>query len=765
MNPIGNTFWGNNVVKLRFVALLGFLVLFAGCATFGIRPASYEDGREGRDYTMLVRAWDKKASDLTVIFTYRVNGGMWRQLPGSFNGTLFEAKVSGQELPAGTLEYYAWMTNAKGEKVNSQPVTILILSFAQAKQKTEQAYRARLGEGGTPSEFFYNETAVFKLRVGSGAAILSAAPESAVCTVVMQDGTKTAQSVAGAAGVYEARIPSPLAGTSCTYQWTVKWRDAEFGDIASVWPESPKIVPILDQAAIKARIEKDFRAALSHRGSVSGTYFQPPVVQARLSYGPTLAKYAVGGPQVNLVIRRGPTASIIKMTESPVGVFSAEVPVNELEAGVVTYSFRYSGLFADIGTVQAEYPVDKPLTIGYRSYAELTKEAIAALQSKFAHQPPTNALEGSPLSFRVDALDPAVAVTSITLDGIGQSPIGKRIAFMPSQGTWYAAIPGAVVRPGTFSYRITAIVRDPLFGDLTVPLPTADAYAVTVKSMAALRAEKEAALAREISHIAPANAVQGKPLALTVTQNPAVSGASATLYFRIAGSARYRELRAQSSSGSFTFTVDAADTAVSYIQYYFTVTAVDPVVGSVTATLKDATAGVQNDFIVTPAKESASAAPSLPAPAPAPAPVPVPEALAAPVPVPTTPGTPTTPVADEPFAPLSCYKGQNDDQTGVRFYVTLKNELGLYDVSVMARIRGQDTEFREYRMSRKGKEYSFTLDTANLPAGTRIDFFYQAYRKGIAVGKISADDGSPFYTVIAASAAIDNGNGKTKKKK
>lgn len=99
----------------------------------------------------------------------------------------------------------------------------------------------------------------------------------------------------------------------------------------------------------------------------------------------------------------------------------------------------------------------------------------------------------------------------------------------------------------------------------------------------------------------------------------------------------------------------------------------------------------------------------------------------------------------------------------MRFFVTLKNELGLYGFSVMAKIRNTDADFREYRMSRKGKEYTCLLDTAGIPDGTRIDFYYQAYRKGTAAGKITAADGSPFYTVIGATASADPGSGKAKK--
>ena len=115
---------------------LVLLVLTAGCATFGIVPAAREDGREGRNYAMLVRAWDKKAGGIAVVFNYRVNGGSWKEMPGTLRGDLYEGIVPGAELPAGTLEYYALMKNHKGEDVNSGTVRVRILSFAEANRIT-----------------------------------------------------------------------------------------------------------------------------------------------------------------------------------------------------------------------------------------------------------------------------------------------------------------------------------------------------------------------------------------------------------------------------------------------------------------------------------------------------------------------------------------------------------------------------------------------------------------------------------------------------
>jgi len=790
----------------KLCIIFSFLLLLAGCASFGIRNAGNPDGREGRDYTMTVRAWDKDAKSIDVMFMYRVNGGTWAEKKGIYNGSLYEAVVAGSELPAGQLDYYASMVNSKGKKITTPPATAQILSFAQAKAKAEREYLSLLADGGTGPEFVFNETAVFRLNSGG-----SAVPASVECNV----GTGTGATVLSAPNLagrkYEVSLAPPHSAAAYSFQWTVKWQDAEFGELVSVWPATPKSVKILDQAELKARIEKDFRAAMNHAGPVSGTFFTPPMVQTKLVYTALLAKYSTKQRQVNLLLKRADFTKTLKMTETANGVFSAEVPVKDLEQGPLTYSFQYTDTFNGAGALLASYPSGENLKIQYRNLAELKQEAAAKLVLKFTHQPPLDAVEGAPLSLRVDVADGKLQVASVTLDGTGQFPIGTNIPFIASQGAWFAALPAAVIRPGASTYRISVVVRDPQFGDIKLTLPAANVYTVTVKSLAAVRAEREAVLAKSLSHTLPATVVSGRELVLAMTQNPlpanGVAGSSASLFFRTASAPKYREIRAlQPTDGIWKFTLPAAETTSNYIQYYFSVSVKDPVLGSLGAILRSTAGDAISDFIVTPTAAAAvpAAAPApaptaapvvtpkpapapvptpvtapvqtpVPAPVPAPAqtPFPVPAPVVAPAPTPSAPVTatpiatpvPVTETREDGFDPQTYYRGTAADRSGIRFFVTMKRELGLYDVSVMLKVQNSDREYREFKMDRKGKEYSYTFDTKALPIGNRIDFYYRVYKKNAAERQISDANGVPFHAVIQETAAGNVPDGDKGKKK
>ncbi len=742
-------------------------VLLAGCASFGIRGAAVADGREGKEYTLQVRAWDKKADNLSVVFMYRVNGGQWQQRNGVFNGTLYEVVVHGSELPAGTLEYYASMTNSKGDKVTSQPTLVRILSFAQAKAQAEAVYLSRLSDGGTDAEFIYNENALFKLKISGNQT-----PAAVSVNVITSAGPRALNAL-NTSGVYEAVLNAPLPGSSCTYQWAVKWNDAEFGELTSLYPSTPKAVPILDQAALRARLEKDFRAALVHPGRVTGNYFQPPVIKATLNYSPLLTRYTTGIRQVTLLLRRNNLVTPIQMIPGDNNVYSAEVPAAELENGPMTYSFKYTDTFTAAGPLSADFPAGQTLSIAYRTYADMTREAVTALQAKFAHQAPSDAQEGAALSLKVDVLDSALQVLSLTLDGTGPNPIGKGVTFMQNQLSWHAAIPGTFVRAGLSGYTLTATVRDSRFGDLKVPLPATGQYTVSVKSLAQLRAEREAALLQGLIHTVPGAVTQNQPLLLTLSQTPAVANAAASLYYRTAASAAYRELRATPVNGLFTFTVPAAETSSNYIQYYFTVRLTTAELGALSATLRNTAGGVASDFIVTPGAAVATPGTSTPVTPVNPPLTPLPP-VTPPVTPPTTPVTPgtspATPPATTPATPAtpatppassadfdveSYYQGPQADQGGVRFFVTLKNQLGLYDLSVMIKITGRDADFREFPMERRGKEYAYTFDSSALPVGTRLEFYYQATRRNSAPQRLSAANALPFTATITQSSAVE----------
>jgi len=699
-------------VKKLFALCIALAVALSGCATFGIEGASSGETREGVDYKLFVRAWDKKATDLGVVFMYRVNGGSWQQKPGIFNGSLYEAVVAGGELQAGYLEYYASMRNAKGETVSSKPTTVKVLSFAEAKTKAEREYLARLSDGATAPEIIYNEPATFKLTAAGATA-----PSSVRCGITSAAGTRLLSVARDPSGAYSISIAPPHAASYYAYQWTVVWQDPTFGEITSIYPPAPRSVPILDQVAVKARVEREFKTALKTSGTVAGTFFDPPVAQARLDYGPMLEKYSIGPRQVSLMLKRIGFAKQIGMSEIKPGVFSAQIPSADLEQGPVELSYLYSDSFADIGYMQAQYPVGQGIAVAYRGYEDLRREAIATALGKLTHQPPVDGVEGSALTLRLDASDQSLRIVSASLDGVGQFPIGRGLPFVQSGSSWFAAVPGAAVRPGTASYSITARVQDPRFGDLMVRLPASDYYTVLVKSQAQVRDERAQALRKSLFHAVPTDVVQNRAFILTLRKSPSQPNESASLFYRTAESTRYRELRALPSNGTYTFTVDAADTMTNYIRYYFAASVNDPSIGLVTATLRDSSSGAENDFIVTPLKQGPQ-------------------------------GTAGAEPPAEPFKPLSFYKGQQADRAGIRFFVEQASELGLYDIVVMVKVQGRDQDFRACSMERKGKEFSFALDTRAIPPGSRVEYYYVVSRKGQAAQQLAESDGKPFIVVI-----------------
>jgi len=745
-------FAARTIAALFSLALLTFS---AGCATFGISPAAREDGREGRDYVMLVRAWDKKADNLHVIFKYRVNGGSWKEMPGEWNGSLFEGRVPGTELPAGTLEYFASMTNSKGETVSSAPVKVRILSFAEAKAKATAEYAARLSDGGTPAEFLYNETAEFKLKV-SGSA-----PAEAFCEV-QSGGSATRLTPVASGSLYAASVTPPIGGTSLTWRWTARWNDAEFGDIVVSFPAEPKKAEVLDKAALDARVRKEFASALSLGGPVSGTWLEPPAVRATLRYSPLLERLSQGPRKAEVVIRRGNAVRAVPMKDAGKGAYSASIPVDELERGDVTYTVRYADSFAGVGAVESTYPGDTALPIAYRTKAELAKDRVAELQRAFAHTPPTDALEGKPLSFTVKVLDPNLKVTGLAFAG-GPTAFGRGLPFIQEGDTWSAALPAALARPGTWSYSLGAVVADQRFGSLDVPLPAeGSSWAVAILSLADYRAQREAELVRGLSHGKPDGYVRGQAVELTLIVAGAAPGDSASLFYRPAGASAYREAKGLASGNAFSFALGSTATSADFLQYYFVLNRVDSLAGSLGATLRDGSGGALNDYVIA-AKAGSSTNGASPATPPATPPT-------APV-TPPTGTTPTAPSNTSPAAPdvmkdlESYFSGPTGDAGSMRFYVRLKNELGLYEVSAYVKANGTDPSFREFPMDRKGKEYAYVLDTGALATGTVVEFYYGLKRKGAAVVYYVNDGGKPYRaTAVAGSSGAQKTQGNSAKK-
>lgn len=599
---------------------LAFLLAFAGllssCATFSIKNTSVQDGRENREYRLLVDASDKKAETVSVVFVYRINSGEWKEIPGLFNGTNFEALVPASELRPGTLEYYAWMINAKGKKVSSKPARIPVYTYEQAKSKAQKSYAARLSDGGSPAEFIWNESAFLKLRIAPAGSSETQEPASVECTVVKADGTLVLQAQRESDSLFTVPVNAPHSGSSLSHQWRVRWVDSEFGDITALWPQVPASVPVLDQLALNQRISTLFAKSLVHYKNVAGSYFDPPVVEASLLYDPLLAKYSAGNSSVFLVIHRGPWSARIRMNETADGYYRVGIPVRELEAGPVTYSFEFSDVFEGPGLVSAEYPKGKKLPVSYRTYGEILKETVANIRSSLSHTPPADAFEQKPLQFVLNANDPAVSIESVRLDGSGFQVPGGSLIFAKNGSVWTAGLPGAFVRSGPAAYRLIATVRDSRFGKIEVILPGSDFYTLNIQSLAALKSLREQELARALFHAAPSAVLAGEPisLSLSLSSSSAIPVVSASLFFRTDVSPRFREIRGQPVSGSgggsgagtgagssgFLCTIAGADTNAAYIQYYFVVTAQDPVAGLITVSVKDQSSGGTSDFVVAP---------------------------------------------------------------------------------------------------------------------------------------------------------------------
>lgn len=363
----------------RFFALIVTVagLTAAGCASFGIKPASPADAREGRDFTILIRAWDKDADDISVTIRYRANGGPWVERQGVFNGSLYECLVPGSELKAGYLEYVAHMRNGKGKLVSTEPVSVRVMSFAEARDKAANEYRALLSDGGTANEFVFDEPVIIALTARGAAA-----SGKATCAVTTARGQIQATVTATGSGRFEATVAPPHAVSAYNYQWTVTVNHPEFGELIVQYPTSPRVVSILDIASFRARVEREFKGALQHQGPVKGDYFSPPEIEARLSYGDLVSRYAIGPRRVALVLRRGTYEREIPMAEVSPGRFRATAPAQDLEEGALSYSFRYADAFRSIGTLVANYPAEgNPLRIQYASLADMAKRKMAVSMS------------------------------------------------------------------------------------------------------------------------------------------------------------------------------------------------------------------------------------------------------------------------------------------------------------------------------------------------------------------------------------------------
>jgi hypothetical protein len=66
----------------------------------------------------------------------------------------------------------------------------------------------------------------------------------------------------------------------------------------------------------------------------------------------------------------------------------------------------------------------------------------------------------------------------------------------------------------------------------------------------------------------------------------------------------------------------------------------------------------------------------------------------------------------------------------------------------MVKVQNVDRDFRAFPLERRGKDYSFTLDSRALAVGNRLDFYYVVYSKGVEVQKLTESDGKPFSAVI-----------------
>ncbi len=648
--------------------MLPILLIATGCASFSLRPAALEDAVEGREYTLEAQAWDKNIAEPRVFFRYRVNGGPWREKQGSPMRGTYRAVIHGSELPPGTLEYEVRMTNSRGEEVTTRVVAVRILSLAEARARAEREYLSRLSDGGTPQEFVYNLPAEFRLKVAGNRN-----PNSIQTTVQTALGRQTIDARSLGQGLYGVDLPAPLAGTSLSYQWLVQFTDPEYGEFTLQWPSQPRSVPILDQAALKNRLEQDFRSALTHSGPVRGTWLEEPVVEARLNYSPLASRYSLGPRQVILQLHRNREVRQIAMTETAAGIFRVQIPVQNLEEGFLQYSFRYTDSFGPTGPVSGTHPADRLLSITYQNKEALAAATIQNLRQKLTHQPPAGAVEGQPLALTVGVTDPALQIVSVTAEGSGTRPLPGPVAFIRDNLQWHAAIPAALIRAGESGYRITAVIRDPRFGDLPVSIPASGHFTAAI--------------------LLPGAAPPAPPA--TPPAPPATPPAP-----------------------------PATPPAPP----------VTPPAPPVTPPAPPATP---------PAPPATPPAPPATPPAP---PVTPPAPPAQPVAPPEQPAPPPQ-QADPESEPESFYRGPETPRNTIPFQVTLKGAIGQHEVSVRLRVQGQDTDFREIKLDRRGRLYTHLMNIASLPPGTRVDFYYVVYRRGQAVRTIENTDGTPFHAL------------------
>jgi len=460
---------------LPFFLMLLLVLVTTGCASFSLRPVALQDAVEGREYTLEAQAWDRNITEPRVFFRYRVNGGPWREKQGSPMRGTYRAIIHGSELPPGTLEYEVRMINSKGEEVTTRIVAVRILSLAEARARAERDYLSWLSDGGTPQEFIYNLPAELRLRVAGNRS-----PNSVQVIVQTAAGRQTLDARSLGPGVYGVDIPAPLTGTSLSYQWIVHFIDPEYGEFILQWPDQARSVPILDQTALRNRLEHDFRSALNHSGPVRGTWLEAPTVEARLQYSPLATRYSLGPRQVILQLHRNREVRQLALTETSAGIFRVQIPVQNLEEGFLQYSFRYTDSFGPTGPISGSFPTDRLLSITYQSREVLAAATIQTLRQNLTHQPPSGSIEGQPLALTVGVTDPAIQIVSITADGTGTRPLPGPVAFIRDSVQWHAAIPAALIRTGESGYRITAVIRDPRFGDLPITLPASGHFAVII---------------------------------------------------------------------------------------------------------------------------------------------------------------------------------------------------------------------------------------------------------------------------------------------
>lgn len=382
-------------MKKLLIILCAPLVL-AGCASFSIRNESRADAREGREYRLEAHAFDKKAQDITVTFVYRINGGRWFDRRGVFNGRNYEALIPAGELPKGNLEYYAWFTNAKGERVTSRPVIIAILTFEEARQKAVVTYRSSLSNETAQSEIYFNTPAEYLLRVkGTRPASVTAK------TGTTRTSDTLPEAVAGGT-LYRTTIATPHTDTRYSLQWTVTWEDSEFGTVTLDWPEVPVSLSVVDREAARARVRADYRESVTVKTPVSGSWLEPPVIGVKVAYTAILSHFSQKRKEVRIQLRQGDFSKTIVANETKNGEYTAVIPADDMEKGVNGFTVTLLDRFDEFGGLENTWPSSGMYSIAYTNRDTLKKEAVAKLAGSWKHTAPTTVISGEELSILLD---------------------------------------------------------------------------------------------------------------------------------------------------------------------------------------------------------------------------------------------------------------------------------------------------------------------------------------------------------------------------